>query len=260
MNIEAIAKLKEHFLFCDLPDDGLKIVAEKVSFRDLKSNEVLFHKGDEGNALFIIDEGYLDIVTEDAQGSTLILNQCGPGEMIGEMSLFDEKPRSASVVAKTDTHVLSLKSNDFFDMLEQNPDTANMLISNISGRLRFATTYIEKAIEWTGRITEGDYKSAMNAIQTSRADAGTELSNEDKANQMLASFFMMVEELQARENALKKEIQKLNIEINQARRKQEYEELTNSEFYTDLKSQAEKLRKQRAERAKQYAKKSQETK
>ena len=260
MTSETIAKLKEHFLFRGLPNDALNVVAEKISFRDLKKDEVLFNKGDEGDALFIIDDGYLDIVTEETPGNPLVLNQCGPGEMIGEMSLFDEKPRSAGVIAKTAAHVLFLKRDDFFVMLEQNPTTANMLIRNISERLRFATTYIEKATDWSRRIAEGDYKSAMHEIRSSQASDGNEISNEDKANQLLAAFFQMIEEVQAREDALKQEIQKLNFEIDQARRQAEYEELTNSEFYSDLKSQAEKLRKERAERAKKYTNKNQEAK
>ncbi len=260
MTTETIAQLKKSFLFCGLPEEALQIVAEKISTQDLKKDETIFRKGDVGDALFMIDEGLLNIVTEDAQGSKLLLNQCGPGETIGEMSLFDEEPRSASVVAKTDAHILSLKRDDFFDMLEQNPATANLLIRNISGRLRFATTYIEKAIEWSGHIAKGDYSSAMQEIQTSQSTSADEVSDEAKANQMLAAFFQMVEELQARENELKQQIQKLNFEIDQARRKQEYEELTSSEFYTDLKSQAEELRKKRAERAKKYADKKQEIK
>ncbi len=260
MTSESISKLKEHFLFRGLPNDALQVVTQKISFRDLKKDEVLFNKGDEGNALFIIDAGYLNIVTEETPGNPLVLNQCGPGEMIGEMSLFDEKPRSAGVIAKTAAHVLFLKREDFFDMLEQSPETANTLIRNISGRLRFATTYIEKATDWSRRIAKGDYKSAMQEIQSSQVSDGDEISNEDKANQLLAAFFQMIEEVQAREDAFKEEIQKLNFEIDQARRQAEYEELTSSEFYSELKSQAERLRKERAERAKRYAKKNQEAK
>lgn len=255
MTIETITQLKKSFLFQGMPEEALKVIAEKISTQDLSVGEALFKKGDEGDALFMIDKGYLDIVTEDSQGSTLVLNQCGPGETIGEMSLIDDKPRSAGVVAKTSAHILALKREDFFDMLESNPETANLLIRKISGRLRFATTYIEKATDWSRRIAEGDYKSAMQEIESSKSTSVDEISNEDKADLFLAAFFQMVEEVQAREDALKKEIQKLNIQIDQARRKQEYEELTNSEFYTDLKSQAAKLRRQREERAKKYAQK-----
>jgi CRP-like cAMP-binding protein len=260
MTIETIAQLKKSFLFQGMPEDALVIIAEKISTQELNAGEALFNKGDEGDALFMIDEGYLDIVTEDSQGSTLVLNQCGPGETIGEMSLIDEEPRSAGVIANTDAHILALKRGDFFDMLETNPATANLLIRKISGRLRFATTYIEKATDWSRRIAEGDYKSALKEIESSKSDNTDEISNEDKANQLLAAFFQMIEEVQAREDALKKEIQKLNFEIDQSKRKQEYEELTKSEFYTDLKAQAARLRQQREERAKIFANKSQETK
>ena len=260
MTTETITQLKKSFLFNGLPDDALQILAKKVSSQTLKKGNPLFHKGDLGDTLYMIDEGFLDIVTEDTQGGALILNQCGPGETIGEMSLFDEEPRSAGVVAQTDAHILSLKQDAFFDLLEENPKTAQILIRSISSRLRFATTYIEKAIEWSGRIAKGDYSSAMEEIQTSQSETDDKVSNEAKADQMLSAFFQMVEELQAREDDLKQQIKKLNFEIDQNRRKEEFEELTNSEFYTDLKSQAQKLRQQRAERAKKYANKVQEEK
>ena len=259
MSAETITQLKKSFLFCGLPDNELEILAQKISSQTLKKDEVLFHKGDLGNSLFMIDEGFLDIITEDKQGGTLILNQCGPGETIGEMSLFDEEPRSAGVIAKTDAHILALKRDAFFDLLQEHPKTAQILIQSISSRLRFATTYIEKAIEWSGRIAEGDYSSALEEIQTSQPLSESEVSDEVKANRMLSAFFQMIEELQARENELKQQIKKLNFEIDQARRKEEFEELTSSEFYTDLKSQAQKLRQQRAERAKKYANKKEET-
>ncbi len=260
MSAETITQLKKSFLFNGLPDDALQVLVEKISSRSLKKDEELFKKGDVGDTLFLIDEGLLDIVTEDQQGGTLLLNQCGPGETIGEMSLFDDQPRSASVIATVDSLVLSLKQDDFFDLLEENPRTAQVLIRSISSRLRFATTYIEKAIEWSGRIAKGDYSSAMAEIQTSRAQTDGEATNEAKADQMLGAFFQMVEELQAREDELKKQIQKLNFEIDQTRRQKEFEELTGSEFYTDLKTRAEKLRQERAERAQRYANKNQEAK
>ena len=260
MSTETITQLKKSFLFEGLPDDALKALAEKVSSQTLKKDEKLFEKGDVGDALYMIDEGLLNIVTEDKQGGTLILNQCGPGETIGEMALFDKEPRSASVVAKTDAHILALKQDAFFDLLEENPKAAQILIRSISSRLRFATTYIEKAIQWSGRIAKGDYSSAMEEIQISQSETDDEVSNEAKADQMLSAFFQMVEELQARENELKQEIKKLNFQIDQTRRKEEFEELTGSEFYTDLKSQAQKLRQQRAERAKKHENKNQEAK
>ena len=88
----------------------------------LDPNEYLFHKGDKGDSLFVINAGLVKVVTEDAQGSEVVLNQVGTGEIIGEMALLDNEPRSAGVVALNDTEVLELKRDDFMKVLKQQPD------------------------------------------------------------------------------------------------------------------------------------------
>lgn len=238
MNNEII-RLKKAFMFEGLPDDVLEALAQKVTHQKLEKDDVLFRRGDVGDALYIIDEGRVKIVRENEQGGELILNHCGPGEAIGEMSLFDQEPRSASIVAVTDSQVLELKRDAFFELLDQRPDVALILIRSISSRLRFASTYIEKAIEWSKKIAEGDY-SIMEQIQPNQAN-----SDEDKAGQMLSAFFQMVKGVKAREDNLKQQVQKLTLEIDEAKRKQEVEELTSTEFYSKLKLQAQKIREQR---------------
>ena len=156
MNNETAIQLKQSFLFRGLPDSALSVLAEKVTTRALKDKESLFAKGDKGDSLFMIGSGWVKIVTEDTQGGELILNKCGPGEAIGEMSLLDEEPRSAGVIALSDAQVLELKRDAFLDILDRNPDVALLVIRGISSRLRFSTTYIEKAIEWSQQIAEGD--------------------------------------------------------------------------------------------------------
>ena len=231
--------LKKSFLFGGLPDNVLETLAQKVNHQRLAKDEVLIQRGDEGDALYIIDEGQVKIVREDEQGGEVILNHCGPGEAIGEMSLLDREPRSATVIAVTDSQVLELKRDAFFDLIEQRPDVALSLIRSISSRLRFASTYIQKAIEWSKKIAEGDY-SIMDQIQPEEAE-----SDEDKAGQMLSAFFQMVKGVKAREDNLKQQVQKLTLEIDESRRKQEFEELTSTEFYSKLKLQAQKIREQR---------------
>jgi CRP-like cAMP-binding protein len=241
MNNE-IVRLKKAFLFQGLPDDVLETLAQKVTHQKLAKDSVLFHRGDVGDALYIIDEGGVKIVREDEQGGELVLNRCGPGEAIGEMSLFDQEPRSASIVAVTDSQVLELKREAFLDLLDQRPDVALILIRSISSRLRFASTYIQKAIEWSKKIAEGDY-SIMEQIQPNQAS-----SDEDKAGQMLSAFFQMVKGVKAREDSLKQQVQKLSLAIDEAKRRQEFEELTSTEFYSKLKLQAQKIREQRKDK------------
>jgi hypothetical protein len=72
-------------------------------------------------------------------------------------------------------------------------------------------------------------------------------SDDDKATQMLAAFFTMVRKVKEREDGLKQQLEKLTFEIDQARRKQEFEEITGTEFYANLKEQAKALRQKRAQ-------------
>lgn len=234
-----IVRLKKAFLFQGLPDDVLTALEQKLTRQKLAKDQVLIRRGDQGDSLFIIDEGRIKVVREDDQGRELVLNYCGPGETIGEMSLFDKGLRSAGVVAVTESEVLELKRDAFFELLNQRPDVSLVLLESLSSRLRFASTYIQKATEWSKKIAEGDY-SFMEQFQTEQAE-----SDEDKAGQLLSAFFQMVKGVKAREEQLKQQVEKLTLAIDEARRKQEFEELTGTEFYSKLKQQAKKIREQR---------------
>jgi CRP-like cAMP-binding protein len=247
MDKDTTAQLQKTTLFRGLPEQALSELAEKVTKRELAEGQVLFRKGDKGDALFVVCQGWVKIVTEDAQGGELILNRCGPGESFGEMSLLDEEPRSAGVVALSQAEVLELKRDAFLEVLNKNPALSLLVIREISGRLRYSTTYIEKAIELSKKIGEGDYSLALNQLETEQP-LEHPASDEDKAGQLLAAFFSMVKGVKEREDSLKQQLQKLTIEIDEARRKKEFEEIAQTDFYADLKSQAKRLRQQRTDK------------
>lgn len=237
-----ISQLKRSFLFRGLPNEALIELARKASRRKLAKDEVLMRKGEQGDSLFMVSKGWFKILAQDAQGGELVINQSGPGETIGEMSLLDQAPRSATVVASSDAEVLELKQDAFHEILNQRPDLALALIRSFSSRLRFSTTYVQKAIEWSRKIAAGDYGFAE---QSQSAGVAAEGSDEDKAGQLLSAFFQMVHSVKEREDSLKRQVEKLTIEIDEARRKQEFEEIIKTDFYANLKEQARKLREQR---------------
>jgi CRP-like cAMP-binding protein len=241
MTDEMILNLKKASLFRDLPESLLAALADKVTKERLEPGQVLFRKGDIGDALYVIDDGRVKIVTENAKGGELVLNECGPGEAIGDMSLIDLEPRSASVIAITSAELLQLKRDDFLEVLKSEPSLALDIMRRFSARLRYNTTYIEKAIAWSQRIAEGDYSFADQI----RAESEQAVSNEDKASQLLSAFFQLVQGVKGREDELKQQLQKLTLEIDEVRRKQEFEDLTSTDFYANLKAQAAKLRQQR---------------
>ncbi|MBN2385655.1 MAG: cyclic nucleotide-binding domain-containing protein [Anaerolineales bacterium] len=247
MDEPMIGKLRNISLFRDLPEHELETLAGKVVDRTYAPGEAIIHKGDIGDSLFLIVDGAVKVVSEDAQGGELILNQCKPGETVGEMSMLDQDPRSATVIATVPTRALELKHAAFMDTITQRPELSLYLIRSITARLRFATTYIEKAIDWSKRIAEGDYAAAMTQLRGENAEREEVTDDESKANQLLAAFFQMIQEVQAREDELKKEVRKLSLEIDEARRRQQVHEVTDTGFFSQLKSEAARLRRERAE-------------
>lgn len=236
-------QLKNTMIFSGLSEEVLAELAQKASIRKVGKNDILMRKGEPGDSLFLIHNGWVKIVTVDSKGDELIINKCGPGETIGEMALLDRGPRSATVIALEDTEVLELKQDVFENILDQRPDVSLSIIRSYSNRLRFSTTYIEKAIDWTQKIAEGDY-AFSDYDQSMLNEVG---SDDDKATQLLSAFFTMVRKVKEREDGLKQQLEKLTFEIDQARRKQEFEEITGTEFYSNLKEQAKTLRAKRAQ-------------
>ena len=243
MKSDVLNQLQKTTIFKNVSDDVLAEVAVKASTRKLVIDEVLMRKGEKGDSLFLIHDGWVKIVTVDSKGDELIINKCGPGETIGEMALLDGIPRSATVIALSDAEVLELKKDVFEEILKQRPDVSLAIIRSYSERLRFSTTYIEKAIDWSQKTAEGDYSFAE---QTQPLVNGVG-SDDDKATQLLSAFFTMVRKVKEREDGLKMQLERLTFEIDQARRKQEFEEITSTEFYANLKEQAKALRQKRAQ-------------
>ncbi|KAA3645054.1 MAG: cyclic nucleotide-binding domain-containing protein [Chloroflexi bacterium] len=236
-------ELRKLELFADLPDEVLVELLDKMQAVSLKATQTLFHKGDPGEALFLLQEGRAKMVAPGADGQEVVLNEVGPGSVIGEMAILDQKPRSAGVVALSDASLLKLSSTDFLDVLNRHPELAVYLTRNAIDRLRFATTYIERSIEWSTRIADGDYafvEEQIKGVQTDTPDAGS--PDGQRANRFLGTFFEMVEGIRAREAELKSQLQQLKVEIDQAKRAQDVGEIADSEFFQKLKAEGRKLR------------------
>ncbi|MFZ0544269.1 MAG: cyclic nucleotide-binding domain-containing protein [Candidatus Promineifilaceae bacterium] len=242
---DIIRYLQKLPLFAGLPEGIIVDMADGVTTRHLDKDQTLFRRGDPGESLFVIRTGWVKITTIDNDGDELVLNHCGPSEVIGEMALIDEEPRSASVVALSPVEALELKRDTFMAVLHKQPILAVDVMRNLSSRIRYATTYIEKAIEWSHRIAEGDYSIAIDQIETVQSTIIHQKSNEARAGELLSAFFEMARGVQEREESLKQQVRELTIEIDESKRQQEFESLTDSTFFTNLKSAARQIREER---------------
>lgn len=102
----------------------------------IKARHVICHKGEPGDALYILISGKLKVAAQSEDGREVILTILEDGETFGEMSLLDGRSRSASVVAVQDSELLVIKRQDFLQHLERQPKVAIALLGILCGRLR----------------------------------------------------------------------------------------------------------------------------
>jgi CRP/FNR family cyclic AMP-dependent transcriptional regulator len=103
---------------------------------------VLFREGEEGDQLFIVVSGKFKLAQAAPDGRENVLSVLGPGEMFGELSLFDPGLRTATARAMADSCVLALANPDLRPWLETRPEVAVSLLQQISHRLRRAHNFV----------------------------------------------------------------------------------------------------------------------
>lgn len=131
LTIEKVLILKTVGIFGRVPDTILVEVASLLEEMELAAGETLFDEGDLGNALYIIIDGRVRVQTEKK-----VIAERGEREFIGEMSLFDDSPRSATVKAMVHTRLLRLGQEAFNELLANHPDMARSIIHVLATRLR----------------------------------------------------------------------------------------------------------------------------
>jgi signal transduction histidine kinase len=134
-------------LFSDLPERELDRLLRKGSRVFLPSGTVLLEEGTAGDQFYVILEGELE-VTRTEGGHTTVLDLQGAGGFLSEMSLLEDRPRSASARAIRDSEVLALDPKDFLDLLRRCPGVALAMLKIVMARLRSTETSV---IE-TGRM------------------------------------------------------------------------------------------------------------
>ena len=123
-------------LLSRLPGRVLADVFANAKTVKLATNKALFHAGDPGNGCYRVDEGLLKVVMVSHTGSERILAFLGPGDIVGELSIIDGQPRSASVVAVRDSALSFLSRTAFEAFVEEHPQICKVLLTLLATRLR----------------------------------------------------------------------------------------------------------------------------
>jgi len=130
---QALAKVS---LFEGMNPKHVKGIAAICSERTFKAGDYLMKQGESGIGLFIILAGKVRVEKSDAAGCKVELAENGPGDIMGEMAVFDGAPRSASVVAVNETTCLVLASWEFNAFLKAHPEAALELLPIVVKRFR----------------------------------------------------------------------------------------------------------------------------
>jgi CRP/FNR family transcriptional regulator, cyclic AMP receptor protein len=123
-------------LFAALDDDAGAALRGAMNREQFARGAVVFDEGDQGDKLYAVIEGKIKISRMAADGRESLQTVCGPGEMFGELSLFDPRPRTAGAMAITDSVLASLSHDALRPWIIEHADVAVQLLQALVQRLR----------------------------------------------------------------------------------------------------------------------------
>ncbi|MEP7292092.1 MAG: cyclic nucleotide-binding domain-containing protein [Chloroflexota bacterium] len=177
-------------LFRTVDAASLQALAGAMRRRSFPANTVLFRKGDPGDTMYLIVSGQVRVFLHDDQGNEITLRTLGAGQILGEYSTLDRKPRSASASALTPLDALVLQRADFLNLLRERPLVGIELMRSIAERVRYATSYLERLYDAVELLSNNAYDQAILEMALS--------SDEDEMRDLIAAFLAMVHSVRAR--------------------------------------------------------------
>jgi len=148
------AALERVPLFCDLPADQLERLSAGLRTRRHARGEAIFHRGDPGDALYIVLSGRVKISSPSDSGVEAILATLRPGEFFGSLALLDGAPRSASATASETSETLVLPREWFHELLADEPVIRDHILSGLAQEVRRLTKHVEELhfLDIAGRL------------------------------------------------------------------------------------------------------------
>lgn len=152
--------LAEHLsitpLFAALPPHERVALAGRMRPRRFARDEVIFHRDDPAAHLFVIVAGTVKISLPDENGREVVVGIQRGGDIFGDLALFDDAPRSATVTAITETEVLTLGRQDFLAALERYPAAMREMLAHLARTVRRSSGRVEDLVflDLGGRVAK----------------------------------------------------------------------------------------------------------
>ncbi len=241
---EKVMLLQRIDLFVAIPTALLTELAERVDTVVYPANTPIFAQGDEGDAMYIVAAGEVQI---HSGGRTLTILEAP--QLFGEMAALVPDRRSADATALTaDTRLLRLERAALQELIATHGTVANGLIQMLCQRLRQRTTTMVDDyhyLQQVARLTEAATALENGVYTPESVDDVTRRG--DALGQLATVFQRMMREVYAREQRLQQQVQELRIEIDKTRQTQQVARITGSDYFQQLRGKASDLRKQLGE-------------
>ncbi len=189
--MSASEDLRRFPLLKHVDDAGIVALSKALRRRAFPRNTLLFRKGDPGQAMMLIVAGQVRIFLNDEQGNEITFRTIGAGQILGEYSMLDGQPRSASASAITTLDTLILLREDFLHLLRERPLVGVELMHSLAERVRYATSYLERLHEALELLSNSEYEQAIREMALA-ADA-------DEMRELITTFVTLVHQMQTRQ-------------------------------------------------------------
>ena len=143
-------------LFAALDDEAHQALLAQMSSSRLERGDILFREGDQGDTLYVIGEGKVKLGRTSADGRENLIAILGPGEMFGELSLFDPGPRTMTATAVAETQLMGLGNDSLTMLLSGRPEVAKALLAALAARLRRTNEHLADLVftDVPGRVAK----------------------------------------------------------------------------------------------------------
>src|SRR3954468_804658 len=125
-------------VFDELGEGDLQRVADVAVPRHFPAGEAVFHEGDDSDTCYVVQSGHARALREHADGRQITLATFGPGDIFGELAMFGDERRSATVEAIDELDVVGILGGDMRRLMREHPDIAVKLSISLGRRLRAA--------------------------------------------------------------------------------------------------------------------------
>jgi signal transduction histidine kinase/predicted CoA-binding protein len=165
--------LKKVPLFANLPEDDLARLCEMVEEVQIKAGEELFSEGARGDRAYVIQDGQLEIL-KNSGGRQVLISVRGSGDVIGEMALLEDSPRSASVRARTDAILLAIHQEQLDQLLDSSGSAAKAMLHTVLNRFRHTSSALRQSEKMAqlGTFTAGIAHELNNPAAAVKRGAG----------------------------------------------------------------------------------------